>query len=582
MLPAVALVSACSGGGGSSSPVPAASATPAQSAYDCPSSDAVPSGAVRAAGLRSAAGLRDAPGRRPQAGRRAVAAAAVPGRLEVTYDLSALARSRVAFAAREATLHTSLVRELDFAHLGLATRILNVAPAQAASVAASLRAQAGVRSVSAGGVRLGPQTVSAPYFTSDPYFRGFAVTVAPTGDATAPPSTYEIGPYEESADVPGQWNMHAIGLQNAFAYSQTGNGSNVSNPNALGSSAIKIAIVDVGEDTTHPELHSKIAYQKCFITDPSGSQSSSSFTTDQSGHGTDTSGIAAAVTNNGFGFAGAGGNAELYAYRVGPTPDDNCANPNTTDVQCSIDPGDIASAIEDAVAQKANIISLSLGGGTCTNGQDPDPAEGNAVADAIAGNVVVVASSGNDGSQGVEAPACDPGVIAVGATSLADGQPNGSGSSAGSASSPTEYVASYSDYGSPGAAAKSASAWGVVAPGGDPVSDSDTDDLHWVEDVWTSTPLDDTFAGECAPDYPEITTTATDCRTLIAGTSMAAPEVAGAAALILAVSPSYQSPARMKSLLCTTADDIGDGKEGCGRLNVYRAMAVALGDSKKP
>jgi hypothetical protein len=38
----------------------------------------------------------------------------------------------------------------------------------------------------------------------------------------------------------------------------------------------------------------------------------------------------------------------------------------------------------------------------------------------------------------------------------------------------------------------------------------------------------------------------------------------------------------MKSLLCTTADDIGDGKEGCGRLNVYRAMAVALGDSKKP
>jgi len=38
----------------------------------------------------------------------------------------------------------------------------------------------------------------------------------------------------------------------------------------------------------------------------------------------------------------------------------------------------------------------------------------------------------------------------------------------------------------------------------------------------------------------------------------------------------------MKTLLCTTADDISDGKEGCGRLNVYRAMATAVGDPKLP
>jgi hypothetical protein len=38
----------------------------------------------------------------------------------------------------------------------------------------------------------------------------------------------------------------------------------------------------------------------------------------------------------------------------------------------------------------------------------------------------------------------------------------------------------------------------------------------------------------------------------------------------------------MKSLLCTTADDIGDGKEGCGRINVYRAMATALADPVLP
>jgi hypothetical protein len=63
---------------------------------------------------------------------------------------------------------------------------------------------------------------------------------------------------------------------------------------------------------------------------------------------------------------------------------------------------------------------------------------------------------------------------------------------------------------------------------------------------------------------------------------MSAPTVAGAAALILAAAPSYQSPTKMKTLLCTTADDIGDAKEGCGRLNVYRAMAVAVGDPKSP
>jgi subtilisin family serine protease len=63
---------------------------------------------------------------------------------------------------------------------------------------------------------------------------------------------------------------------------------------------------------------------------------------------------------------------------------------------------------------------------------------------------------------------------------------------------------------------------------------------------------------------------------------MSAPHVAGAAALILAVNSSYQSPAKMKQLLCSTADNINASHEGCGRLNVYRAMATALGDPSLP
>ena len=131
--------------------------------------------------------------------------------------------------------------------------------------------------------------------------------------------------------------------------------------------------------------------------------------------------------------------------------------------------------------------------------------------------------------------------------------------------------------------------WGIVAPGGDPNGNGDNDDLHWIENIWTSTPYqssptDTNFTGECTDDYPNSngTTSPVDCRTLIAGTSMATPHVAGAAALILSVNSAYQSPSAMKTLLCQTADDIGDPHEGCGRLNVYRAMATALGDPTPP
>jgi subtilisin family serine protease len=419
--------------------------------------------------------------------------------------------------------------------------------------------------------------VSAPYYTNDPYFAGFIAG-----------GTYHVAPYAESPTVPGEWDMHAIGLDFAFAYAQGGNGSGIVNAAALGSSSVKIAIIDTGEDTTHPELGGKITYQKCFITATTGAQSTSNYATDPQGHGTNVAGIAGAATNNGFAFVGTGGNVSIYGYRVFPTPDDTRANATGSDAQCSTDTADVASAIADAVDNGVNVINMSLGGDSCTNGQDSDPVEGTAVADAIAANVIVVAAAGNDGNSPIEAPACDSGVIAVGASALGDGQPNGT-SSVGSASAPVEYVASYSDFGAPASAAKSASAWGIVAPGGDPNGTSDGDDLHWIEHIWTSmpyqsSPADTTFAGSCTDDYPNSTSTAppVDCRTEIAGTSQATPHVAGAAALILSVNPAYQSPSAMKTLLCTTADDIADAHEGCGRLNIYRAMAKALGDPNPP
>lgn len=582
-------LTACGGGGSSPSlphtggaPVGTGTSTPSgpfnAAAFTCPSSDAVTS-ATRAGGAAPEA-LR----RPPQ---HLTTVAAEPGLIAVTYDRAVAQRLGTGLAAREQSLGASVVRSLDFPRIGVTTRVLSVAPAQVATISAALRAEAGVRSVGPAGGRRAPLGVSTPYYTNDPYFNGFSQTVAPSG-GTPPPATYHAPPYDESASVPGQWGMHAIGLESAFGYSQAGNGSGIHNPSALGSTSVKIAIIDSGADTTHPELASKIVYQKCFITNPSGAPSTSNFTTDQDGHGTDVAGIAAAADNNGLGFTGAGGASVIYDYRVLPTPDDHCSDPTSTDQQCTASTSDIAAAIHDAIAQGVNVISLSLGGGSCTNGQDPDATEGAAIAAAVAANIVVVAASGNDGKAAVSAPGCDPGVIAAGATALADGAPNGAGNSNGSAASPVEYVASYSSYGNPGAAAHNAAAWGIVAPGGDPSSAESSpnattvDDLHWIDDIWTSTPFDQkNFGGNCTGDYPSHTSVP-DCRILIAGTSMSAPTVAGAAALILAVNGSYQSPSAMKQLLCTTAHDIGDPREGCGRLNVYRAMAVALGDPNPP
>jgi subtilisin family serine protease len=562
---------ACGGGGSHVTP-PAASPTPfptgSAAVYLCPSNDSEQSVAFAPASLRAQT-HRMVRRQHPAAGGQLI---------EVTYDRTTANASVAAIAQREQRLDAALVTSYDYPALGLITRVVSVSPSAITQTEAALRGQPGVRGVSLVGARY-PSAITHPYYPNDPYFNGFP---AELGQA----STYHVAPYDESASVPGQWDMHAIQLEDAFAYSQSGNGSSVAvNAKALGSSAVKIAIIDTGEDPTHPELQSKVVYQKCFVTSPSGSQSSSSYETDLQGHGTDVAGIAAADTNNDFGFTGTGGNVVIYGYRVFPVPDDTCDDdPNVTPgPACTAQSTDLASAIDDAVAKGVNVISISLGGaGTqsspaCVNGVDSDSTEGQAVSAAEAKNVIVVAAAGNDNGGPLEAPACDNGVIAVGASALDDG----------SASSPVEYVPSYSNYGSPGAAVDSASAWGIVAPGGDPFDTNttfDADDLHWITNIWTTTPFDGNFAGDCDDDYPadSSTTPPVDCRVQIAGTSMSTPHVAGAAALILSVNSTYQSPSKMKQLLCSTADDIGSSYEGCGRLNVYRAMAVALGDPSPP
>jgi subtilisin family serine protease len=367
---------------------------------------------------------------------------------------------------------------------------------------------------------------------SDPYYKGFSGAAAP---------------YFEASGVPGQWDMHIIGLSTAWSSVQNG---------------APIAIIDTGVDVTHPELRGgKITYTRCYVTYPHTSpQTSGPYVTDMDGHGTDVAGIADADTNNGFGFAGAAFNAPMLAFRIFPTPPSGGCTSSSTNSQCDTTDVDEVSAINDAVAHGARVINLSLGSdGPLSNCQDT--IEQNAIENAISHGVVVVAAAGNESANHLDCPAAYPGVIAVGASALE-----------GSGNSVTEGVASYSNW-----VASSGPGGGgayLVAPGGDPCSGStssscdDSDNLHWIENIYSST---SGTSGACSVDQAG---QSGDCRILIAGTSQATPHVAGVVSLMLGLRPGL-TPSQVAADLCSSATKIGSSKQGCGRLNAAGAVSLA-------
>ena len=356
-----------------------------------------------------------------------------------------------------------------------------------------------------------------PYLVNDPYFIGLPGTAAP---------------FFETAAVPGEWDMHVIGVANAWGYALPGN-SVPPNANALGRPDVPIAVVDSGADVLHPELRGKIVRAQCYM-----NGTSSDFVTDEFGHGTPVAGVAAADTNNGIGLVGVGFRSPLMIYKV-------------IGAQGVAFTADVAAAINDAVAHGARVVNLSLGS------TSDDPTEHNAVENAIASGVVVVASTGNEGVDRIDFPARDPGVIAVGSSELNE-----------KTRAITEAVASYSNFGTSGN-------WGLVAPGGSADVMSD-----YLQSIYTiaSSQAPGSSDLTCTPD-PVYGSGIDDCRTKFFGTSIATPHVAGAAALLLSVGVPASNVAQ---LLCRTADDIGDSRQGCGRLNVYRAMAIALHDPNPP
>lgn len=543
----LAALAACGGGGGGGgSSLPAITPTPFPSATIAPTSPpTIGPNSVNAACLAFGGvnGLSSA--RSPQS------VALLPRRMPARVGAAQYRPGLLAIRYKHGARPDTALQTVESYRLGDGvTDVVQVNESGIDSTMAALRAHSDIASVERVALRY---TMSAPrVLTNDPFF-------------SQPPNTKGAQPGPpcyETASIDGQWDMHQIGLDFAFGYTSAANSLGVAIPNAAGNPSVKIAILDTGADATHPDLSGgKIVLGKCFISTsglPAGTGCASpTDIVDYDGHGTNVAGIAAADSNNNFGFVGAGGNVSLMIYRIFPKPPAvGCPNPsNPNDPQCGANDVDEAAAINDAVSNGAKVISLSLGSGTASS------TEQGAINAALAAGVTVVAASGNESASKLDYPAGYAGVIAVGATSVNDSNP----------AQPFEYVAKYSNYNS-----SSPAAWGIVAPGGDPSSSSDRDNLHWIENLYSSQATGPTCSGTI-----DLFGESGNCRILIAGTSQATPHVAGAVGLLLSVKPGM-TPALVQQALQLSAHNIGDPRSGYGRLNVYRLIGTALGDSNLP
>lgn len=179
---------------------------------------------------------------------------------------------------------------------------------------------------------------------------------------------------------PSQWGLSAVNAPAAWSRSH-------------GSSTVVVANIDSGVDANHPDLAGKLLTGFDATTGTALAPGNS----DSVGHGTATAGVIAAATGNGIGLAGLGWNTRVLPIKDGdqyPT------------ISAAI------SGIRHAVDSGARVINISSGS-PC-----PDANEAAAVADALARGAVVVASAGNDATDGnrIHYPAAYPGVLAVGAT----------------------------------------------------------------------------------------------------------------------------------------------------------------------
>jgi subtilisin family serine protease len=280
---------------------------------------------------------------------------------------------------------------------------------------------------------------------------------------------------------------------------------------------IRIGIVDTGVDLQHEDLAGKVVASTNCVGSGGDQAKCKGSAQDDQGHGTHVSGIAAAITNNGKGIAGVAPDAVLVVAKA-------------LGAQGSGQGADVIGGIKWVVDHGAKVVNLSLG----------DPAqivnvimnqnelkEGVDYAWSHGAIPVIAAGNSNTGGLGLEGSNYgDINAIIVGATGP-DDQPASYSTSTGNAK------------------------WAVAAPGG-AADQKKADDIY--STFWIS--------GQ------------KNAYTYLAGTSMAAPHVSGAIALLLA--EGYSQPDAVQRLLDTAKKGVGceANSQTChGLIDLDRATA---------
>lgn len=310
-----------------------------------------------------------------------------------------------------------------------------------------------------------------------------------------------------------------------------------------------VAVLDSGLDTTHPEFTGRIVAPQNFTSENGGSLTD---VKDGHMHGTHVTGIIGA---KGIAVAGVAPDVALMpikvldnanagtswdiamgmAYAMGETiteeikDEEGNVQPRTREAYPKV--------LDASDERRVRVMNMSLG--SAYHGKTALYESG--LATARAKGILVVVAAGNDGSE-VGNPANSPNALAVSSTSvyrLGDRY--------------WEWLSGFSNRGH---------AIGLAGPGGQILSTMPTYDYR-------------DSRGELQPK----------AYGAISGTSMAAPYVAGAAALVIAEYPPtngvYDAAyvERIQAHLFATADDLGapgkDPKYGHGRINVLRALQQA-------
>jgi subtilisin len=212
-------------------------------------------------------------------------------------------------------------------------------------------------------------------------------------------------------------------------------------------SGTAVAIIDTGVDRSHPFFAGRVVAEACFSTDADGRQSlcpngasqqigegagvNCAFDTSSScPHGTFVAGVAAgAYTTDGMtsmlgmgdGVAKGADIVAIQAFHLASCPEGTCLLASLSDILAAL--AHVALLVDQlAGTTRLVAVNMSLGGGryfSACDGQFPSAAA--AVANLASKGVAVITSSGNDGRvDSLSFPACLSGTVAVGSTSNAD------------------------------------------------------------------------------------------------------------------------------------------------------------------